>query len=107
MKLIAIDRGYQPANLLTARIANFATGQPANARAQFYTDVLERLQATPGVTHAALGDELPLTPQSGSARIPGTNPVNPDRLMEESSTSSAPTTSRPWACASSAGGITA
>ena len=82
LKLIAIDRGYQPANLLTARIANFASGQPATARARFYTDVLGRLQATPGVTHAALGDELPLTPQVDSWPIPGTNPVNPDQPME-------------------------
>jgi putative ABC transport system permease protein len=80
-KLIDIDRGYQPANLLTGRLAHFSRGLPANARPQFYADVLAQLQAVPGVTHAALSDELPLT-TTGDRRIPGRNPAGADQPME-------------------------
>lgn len=80
-KLIDIDRGYQPANLLTARLGHFSRGLAANARPQFYADVLAQLQAMPGVTHAALSNELPLTP-AGDGRIPGRNPTVADQPME-------------------------
>jgi hypothetical protein len=62
-RLINIDRGCQPENLLTARIAHFTQGKPVSTRSTFYADVLERLTATPGVTHAALSDDLPMTPR--------------------------------------------
>lgn len=58
-KLINVDRGYQPANLLTARLAHFAHGLPVETRPAFYRQVLERLTATPGVIYVALTNELP------------------------------------------------
>ena len=69
VKLIAVDRGYEAANLLTARLAHLSQGLPPSAKPQFYDDVLARLQATPGVTHAALSNDLPLTSTGGSTSI--------------------------------------
>ncbi len=57
--LLAADRGYEPGNLLTARIGFFGTGLPAGSRAAFYKDVLERMTARPGVTHAGFAGSLP------------------------------------------------
>jgi putative ABC transport system permease protein len=57
--LVAADRGYEPSNLLTARIGFLGAGLPAGSRAAFYKDVLERLTARPGVTHAAFTSSLP------------------------------------------------
>ena len=57
--LLAADRGYEPSNLLTARIGFLGTGLPAGARAAFYTDVLTRVTAIRGVTHAGFTSSLP------------------------------------------------
>jgi len=65
--LINIDRGYEPSNLLTARVGDFSREVPASARPVFYREVLDRLIATPGVTHAALSTGIPLTPKEMSA----------------------------------------
>jgi putative ABC transport system permease protein len=71
-KLVTIDRGYEPANLLTARLTYAAQGrQAAAARAAFFTEVLDRVTATRGVTHAGLSGELPLAP---SQMTPGYGP---------------------------------
>lgn len=57
--LINVDRGYDPANLLTARVplpsgTTFATG------AATLEAIAERLRALPGVTIASFGNALPL-----------------------------------------------
>jgi putative ABC transport system permease protein len=57
--LLAADRGYKPSNLLTARIGFLGTGLPAGARAAFYNDVLTRVTAIRGVTHAGFTSSLP------------------------------------------------
>jgi predicted permease len=57
--LLAADRGYEPSNLLTARIGFLGTGLPAGARAAFYNDVLSRVTAIRGVTHAGFTSSLP------------------------------------------------
>jgi putative ABC transport system permease protein len=80
-KLIDVERGYRPENLLTARLAHVARGLPATARTHFYSDVLTQLQAMPGVTAAAISNDLPLT-AAGSGQIPGRNPLAADRPME-------------------------
>lgn len=82
LKLIAVDRGYQPANLLTARLAHFATALPAGARATFYADVMARLQALPGVTHVTLSNALPVARADGPGEIQGRNPKDPGQRME-------------------------
>jgi putative ABC transport system permease protein len=62
IKLLASDRGYTPANLLTARIGFAGGGQPPAARMAFYTQTVERLMAIGGVAHAGITNSLPLTP---------------------------------------------
>ena len=59
--------GFDTRGVLTARIALPAAqyGQPAVARAA-YRQVLERVQASPGVRFAALDSQAPLTGGSGS-----------------------------------------
>ena len=57
--LLAADRGYEPSDLLTARIGFLGTGLPAGARAAFYNDVLTRVTAIRGVTHAGFTSSLP------------------------------------------------
>ena len=78
--LVNIDRGYQPANLLSARLTHVLRGQPAGVRPIFFKEVLERLTTTPGVTHAALSTGLPLTPTERDAH--GRVEVNPPREIE-------------------------
>jgi putative ABC transport system permease protein len=71
--LINIDRGYDPANLLTARVplppaTTFDTSAAALAA------IVERLRALPGVTSASFGNALPLVSAGGmsgfTARLP-------------------------------------
>lgn len=71
-KLIAVDRGYEPANLLTARIGQLSPGVPGAAKATFYKEVLARLQALPGVKHATLSNDLPVarSREGGDSRNP-------------------------------------
>jgi predicted permease len=59
--------GFDTRGVLTARIALPAAqyGQPANARAA-YRQVLERVQASPGVKFAALDSQAPLMGGGGS-----------------------------------------
>jgi predicted permease len=57
--LLAADRGYEPSNLLTARIGFFSAGLPAGSRAAFHKDVLAQITARPGVTHAGFTSSLP------------------------------------------------
>jgi putative ABC transport system permease protein len=80
LKLIAIDRGYRPENLLTARIAHFGTRLPAGARGAFYDELVERLTAAPGVKHVALSDELPIA--NYGRKIAGKSQTAPGDLME-------------------------
>ena len=62
MTLLDSDRGYEPANLLTARIGYAGGGQPPAARRAFYLQTLERLAGIDGVTYAGVTNSLPLTP---------------------------------------------
>ncbi len=60
-RLLAIDLGFQPELLMTARLelppVKYAAGQRRN---QFAEDVLERLTAQPAVASAAVSTHLPL-----------------------------------------------
>ena len=71
--LINVDRGYDPSNLVTARLPvpsgpTFATG------AAMLEGIKARIRALPGVTHAAFGNALPLVSAGGmtglSVRLP-------------------------------------
>lgn len=60
--LLATDRGYDPSGVLTARIALAPATYPAPRRHELVSSILDRLEATPGVTHASFTSEHPLTP---------------------------------------------
>lgn len=79
MKLMRVDRGFTTARTMTATVdlpmRSYPDGQH---RAEFYREVLERLQRLPGVEHAAMTSVLPLTGDSWGdmARVTGdTRPV--------------------------------
>jgi predicted permease len=79
--LLAADRGYEPGNLLTARIGFLGAGLPAGSRAAFYKDVLARITARPGVMHAGFTSSLPTA---------SPNWKTPVRLRPDGNRSSAP-----------------
>lgn len=53
------DRGYEPANLLTASIP-FPTSYTVERKEQVLARVLDRLRQRPGISHAAVSSGLPL-----------------------------------------------
>jgi predicted permease len=57
--LLGADRGYTPGNLLTARIGFLSAGLAPGARAAFYKEVLDRVTAIRGVSHAGFTSSLP------------------------------------------------
>jgi predicted permease len=76
--LLHADRGYNPINLLTARIP-LPPAYPTERRTQLVDALLIRLRATAGITHAAAGNALPFVSMGGfsaftmpSLRNPGT-----------------------------------
>jgi putative ABC transport system permease protein len=72
-RLQHVDPGFNPARLMTAKIAlpDAAYPQPEQ-RAAFLRDLLERLNAAPGIEMAAAADRLPL---SGETNWGGINIV--------------------------------
>ena len=62
--LINVDRGYDPANLLTARLP-LPSGPTFAKSAAMFESIKERMRALPGVTHAAFGNALPLVSAGG------------------------------------------
>ena len=82
-RLINVDRGYEPANLLTARLTHVSPDRLTAERTRFYEDVVTGMRAKPGVTHVALADLLPLTPpNSFQGQIAGSHPTDPTLPME-------------------------
>jgi putative ABC transport system permease protein len=63
LTLIRADRGYDPSDILSARLSMPVTIYPAaERRFAIVEEVLTRLSGTPGVTEVAFTSELPLTP---------------------------------------------
>ena len=62
LRLAAVERGFDPSNVLTAEVglprARYADD---NARMAFYTSLLRELEAQPGVVAAGVTSSLPLT----------------------------------------------
>jgi putative ABC transport system permease protein len=71
--LVNIDRGYDPANLLTARLPLTGVATYENSAAMLQ-EITQRIQALPGVTSASFGNALPLVSQGSvsgfSLRLP-------------------------------------
>lgn len=59
--LISADRGYDPDNVLTARLVLPDYAYSPARRATLVTDLLERLRGVPGVVGASMTTSLPLT----------------------------------------------
>jgi putative ABC transport system permease protein len=66
--LIEIDRGYDPHNLLTARLP-LPSGPTFAKSDALLQGIRERLQALPGVTHASFGNALPLVSAGGMSGL--------------------------------------
>lgn len=71
--LVNIDRGYDPVNLLTARLP-LPPGTTFGKSAGTFETIVERLRALPGVTGASFGNALPLVSAGGmtgfTTRVP-------------------------------------
>jgi predicted permease len=59
-KLLGIDPGFDPQHVLTLRLSVLPGGAPRDSLPGFYTTLIGRLRALPGVTHVALTDCPPL-----------------------------------------------
>jgi predicted permease len=86
LAVLDADRGYVPGGLLTARLPLPAPEFSRVRRLAVLDDVLARLRATPGVTHAAATDIFPLVDLEFPRAFdlpparPG-DPVTPARVM--------------------------
>jgi putative ABC transport system permease protein len=60
-KLLANDPGFDAKHLLTVRLTIPSGGLSRDSLPGFYTQLLDRLRALPGVTHVAVGDCAPLS----------------------------------------------
>lgn len=81
VSLIRAERGYDPENVLTARLPIPRT-MPGEVRAQLLEELIRRLQSEPGVTHAAWGSALPLLSFGGFTAFTMRSPQNPDLEIE-------------------------
>jgi predicted permease len=81
MQLQSVNAGFEPQQVLTARLspsgANFTTDA---AYISFFNNVLSRIQATPGVRDAGMINTLPLTKGPTAAfRVEGRPITTPDK----------------------------
>jgi predicted permease len=60
-KLLSVDEGFDPRNVLSLRLTVPGDAVARDSLPGLYTDLLERLDAVPGVTGAALGTCPPLS----------------------------------------------
>jgi len=70
LRLRSVDPGFDSTNLLTMRVVLPQLKYPdLTRRAAFYTDVIQRVEALPGVKSAAVTTNLPLYRQGNSTGI--------------------------------------
>lgn len=67
VRIANVDRGYEPAGLITARLSLPSTMYTAEGRFAVVTDILERLAQAGGVEDVAFASALPLTPGGATA----------------------------------------
>jgi predicted permease len=77
-----VDKGFDPENVLVAAMDPSRQGYERERTEQFYRDLLERVRTYPGVTFAALGEQVPLGFSSSdtSVEIPGYEPSPEERM---------------------------
>jgi putative ABC transport system permease protein len=74
VKVLEVNPGYRPDNLLTAQVSPPTLGlQEGSRRNAFYREILQRVSALPGVESAGVISHLPLTDfqLQGWLRLPG------------------------------------
>src|SRR5262245_44611416 len=76
VSLMRVDRGYDPVNVLTARLP-FPPGYALEQRMQLLDSLLDRLRLVPGVTRAAYGTALPFVSFGGFTAFTMRSPANP------------------------------
>ena len=76
LALIHVDRGYDPNNLLTARLPLAPKARFADTAAMLEA-IRDRLLGVPGVTHAAFGNALPLVTTGGLSGFTMPSPRDP------------------------------
>ncbi len=81
VSLVRADRGYDPANVLTARLP-LPRGDPAARRGQMLDALVARLRAVAGVTHVAYSTALPFVSYGGFAAFKVRSPRNPDTEVD-------------------------
>ena len=59
------DRGYDPKNVLTARL-DLPVSYVADVRVAFAESLMQRLRAVAGVEHVAIGNALPFVSGGGN-----------------------------------------
>jgi len=70
--LQAVDPGFKPDGVLTARLLlPFETYPQAPQRAAFYRQVVERIKAVPGVAEVGLVSRIPMVPGNNSGVMTG------------------------------------
>jgi len=74
--LLHADRGYDPTNVLTARVS-LPNDYSMERRIAFLEGIAERLRAMPGVRAAAYGNALPLLTSGGFRGFKMRPPANP------------------------------
>jgi predicted permease len=70
MRLRSVDPGFRPENLLTMSVVLTPLKYPDMAhRSAFYTEMLRRVEAVPGVRSATVASQIPLTQQGDSSGL--------------------------------------
>jgi putative ABC transport system permease protein len=85
LALVNADRGYDPVNVLTARLPlppNYAAEQ----RVPLLDTITERIRELPGVTHVAYSSGLPFLSSGGFAAFNMRSPRNPDSEIQVQAT---------------------
>jgi predicted permease len=72
-KLLAVNPGFDPRNVLTLRLTIPPGGMARDSMPAFYTQLLDRLRAVPGVAEASLVNCPPLNGGCNGTRIDLTN----------------------------------
>lgn len=76
------DRGYDPANVVTASVP-FPSGYSFEQRQQARFRILDRLRARPGITHAAFSTGVPLVSAGGFSSFDFVTPLKGTAIQAE------------------------
>jgi putative ABC transport system permease protein len=69
-KLLQVNPGFEPNNLIAARVLLPATKYPRSTIVRFYEDVIERLRREPGVVNASAVSAMPLHDVGAAGSLP-------------------------------------